>query len=262
MPIRAGEERCAAADAPSIARLRAAGAVPLCVTNTPEACLWWESFNEFTGSTRNPYDSRLTAGGSSGGEVRTRRSVPPSCDVVRCPLPVTRNVTSPCPLPSCRERCSGRQRPCWASARTSRAPAGCPPSSAAWPVTSPLQVKDGDAARQHAHDAMTPGPRPRWTSLDNFGFGALAASLGALAALLTARLDPSRACAFPAHLRSAWAQGLAAALPVCVEGPSLVGLWPSLWRTGHTHSNSKPAGRFARVGNDPRHFSVSGAALS
>lgn len=68
MPLRAGEERCAAADAQSIARLRAAGGVPLCVTNTPEACLWWESFNEHTGSTRNPYDSRRTAGGSSGGE--------------------------------------------------------------------------------------------------------------------------------------------------------------------------------------------------
>ncbi|XP_034247256.1 fatty-acid amide hydrolase 2-A-like isoform X2 [Thrips palmi] len=68
MPCREGEERCADADAETVARLRAAGAVPLCVTNTPEACLWWESFNDYTGSTRNPYDSRLTAGGSSGGE--------------------------------------------------------------------------------------------------------------------------------------------------------------------------------------------------
>ncbi|XP_026290814.1 fatty-acid amide hydrolase 2-A-like isoform X2 [Frankliniella occidentalis] len=67
-PVRDGEERCAREDAPSVARLRAAGAVPLCVTNTPESCLWWESYNAYTGSTLNPYDTRLTAGGSSGGE--------------------------------------------------------------------------------------------------------------------------------------------------------------------------------------------------
>lgn len=68
MPLRAGEERCAAFDSPTITRMRAAGAVPLCVTNTPEACLWWESYNTYLGSTVNPYDSRLTSGGSSGGE--------------------------------------------------------------------------------------------------------------------------------------------------------------------------------------------------
>ncbi|KAK3923973.1 Fatty-acid amide hydrolase 2 [Frankliniella fusca] len=67
-PVGPGEERCAREDAPSVARLRAAGGVPLCVTNTPESCLWWESYNAYTGSTHNPYDTRLTAGGSSGGE--------------------------------------------------------------------------------------------------------------------------------------------------------------------------------------------------
>ncbi|KAE8744827.1 hypothetical protein FOCC_FOCC008551 [Frankliniella occidentalis] len=76
-PVRDGEERCAREDAPSVARLRAAGAVPLCVTNTPESCLWWESYNAYTGSTLNPYDTRLTAGGSSGGE-RFWALLPPS----------------------------------------------------------------------------------------------------------------------------------------------------------------------------------------
>lgn len=68
-PAARGEERCAAGDAPTVARMRAAGCVPLCVTNTPESCLWWESYNAYTGYTVNPYDTSLTAGGSSGGEV-------------------------------------------------------------------------------------------------------------------------------------------------------------------------------------------------
>lgn len=45
-----------------------AGAIPLCVSNTPEYCYSWESFNLVTGRTLNPYDQRRTPGGSSGGE--------------------------------------------------------------------------------------------------------------------------------------------------------------------------------------------------
>lgn len=55
-------------DAPAVARLRAAGAIPLGVTNTSEVCMWMESFNQVYGLTRNPYDPARTAGGSSGGE--------------------------------------------------------------------------------------------------------------------------------------------------------------------------------------------------
>lgn len=46
--------------------VRAAGAIPLAVTNTPELCLWLESRNKLFGTTRNPYDTRRTCGGSSG----------------------------------------------------------------------------------------------------------------------------------------------------------------------------------------------------
>lgn len=45
-----------------------AGAIPLLVSNTPEYCYSWESFNLVTGRTLNPYDQRRTPGGSSGGE--------------------------------------------------------------------------------------------------------------------------------------------------------------------------------------------------
>ncbi len=54
--------------APAVSRLIAAGAIPLGVTNTSELTLWIESSNRLYGQTRNPYDLRRTAGGSSGGE--------------------------------------------------------------------------------------------------------------------------------------------------------------------------------------------------
>lgn len=38
------------------------------MSNTPEYCYSWESFNLVTGRTLNPYDQRRTCGGSSGGE--------------------------------------------------------------------------------------------------------------------------------------------------------------------------------------------------
>jgi fatty acid amide hydrolase 2 len=55
-------------DAPAVARLRAAGAIPLGVTNVPELCMWLETDNRVYGRTKNPYDRRRIAGGSSGGE--------------------------------------------------------------------------------------------------------------------------------------------------------------------------------------------------
>src|SRR5690625_574091 len=58
----------AEADATAVARLRAAGAIPLGVTNTSELCMWMESSNRVYGRTNNPYDLDRIAGGSSGGE--------------------------------------------------------------------------------------------------------------------------------------------------------------------------------------------------
>jgi len=65
--LRAGY--VAAADAPLVARLRAAGAVILGVTNTPELLMAWETDNLLYGRTNNPWDLSRTAGGSSGGEA-------------------------------------------------------------------------------------------------------------------------------------------------------------------------------------------------
>jgi fatty acid amide hydrolase 2 len=55
-------------DAAVVARLRAAGAIPLGVTNVPEWGMWFESYNAVYGRTSNPWDVRRSPGGSSGGE--------------------------------------------------------------------------------------------------------------------------------------------------------------------------------------------------
>jgi amidase len=54
-------------DAPIIRRMRAAGAITLGKTNTPEFGAGSHTFNTIFGATRNPYDTGRTCGGSSGG---------------------------------------------------------------------------------------------------------------------------------------------------------------------------------------------------
>lgn len=56
-------------DAEPVALARAAGAIPILVSNAPELCMCTETLNYVTGTTNNPYDTRRTPGGSSGGEV-------------------------------------------------------------------------------------------------------------------------------------------------------------------------------------------------
>ncbi|HTU33148.1 MAG TPA: amidase, partial [Candidatus Acidoferrum sp.] len=59
----------ACADAPLVARLRAAGAIILGNTNTPEFLMAWETDNALFGRTNSPWDLDRTPGGSSGGEA-------------------------------------------------------------------------------------------------------------------------------------------------------------------------------------------------
>jgi amidase len=54
-------------DALLVERLKAAGAITLGKTNTPEFGAGSNTFNKVFGATRNPYDLTRTAGGSSGG---------------------------------------------------------------------------------------------------------------------------------------------------------------------------------------------------
>src|SRR5512142_3131430 len=54
-------------DAPHVALLKQAGAVVIGKTNTPEFGAGSQTFNRVFGPTRNPWDTRMTPGGSSGG---------------------------------------------------------------------------------------------------------------------------------------------------------------------------------------------------
>lgn len=54
-------------DALVVQRLRAAGAIILGKTNTPEFATGGNTFNEVFGRTRNPWNPNLSAGGSTGG---------------------------------------------------------------------------------------------------------------------------------------------------------------------------------------------------
>ena len=66
-----------AADAASVARLRAAGAIVVGKTNVPEWGAGANSRNPVWGATGNPFNPRLNAGGSSGGSA-----VALACDMV------------------------------------------------------------------------------------------------------------------------------------------------------------------------------------
>lgn len=57
------------ADAPHVARLRGAGAIPLARTNCPDLGIGWHTISTLYGPTFNPWDPEVTPGGSSGGEA-------------------------------------------------------------------------------------------------------------------------------------------------------------------------------------------------
>ena len=67
--IRALAEAVAPTDAPTVERMRAAGAIPFARTNLPDLGLRVHTHSELHGLTRNPWNPDVTAGGSSGGEA-------------------------------------------------------------------------------------------------------------------------------------------------------------------------------------------------
>lgn len=56
-------------DAPSVQRMRTAGAIPIGRTNLPNLAVRWHTDSELWGATVNPWDRRKTPGASSGGEA-------------------------------------------------------------------------------------------------------------------------------------------------------------------------------------------------
>jgi amidase len=63
------EHHVAKQDAPTVARLRAAGAIIIGKTNTPEMTMDYDCDNPVFGQTNNPWDHERVPGGSSGGEA-------------------------------------------------------------------------------------------------------------------------------------------------------------------------------------------------
>src|SRR5437660_8821512 len=61
------KDNVAKSDASLVARLRAAGAVILGKTNVPELCADFQTDSPLFGTTKNPWDGRRSAGGSTGG---------------------------------------------------------------------------------------------------------------------------------------------------------------------------------------------------
>jgi amidase len=57
------------ADAEIVRRLRAAGAIPIGITNVPEMMIWPWTASDANGISRNPWDPSRTPGGSSGGSA-------------------------------------------------------------------------------------------------------------------------------------------------------------------------------------------------
>lgn len=67
--VKAFAEQVASADAPLVARMRQAGAIPLARTNLPDFAFRWDTDSQLGGRTLNPWDLSRTPGGSSGGEA-------------------------------------------------------------------------------------------------------------------------------------------------------------------------------------------------
>ena len=65
--IVAAKDNVATTDSPLVAHLRQAGAVIVGRSNTPAFSLRWFTDNELHGRTLNPFDPKVTPGGSSGG---------------------------------------------------------------------------------------------------------------------------------------------------------------------------------------------------
>ena len=108
-------------DALVVSRVKKAGAVIFGKTNVPRWLSDWQSYNDLYGTTRNPWNLRLTPGGSSGGQRQRSQLVSGRCHLGRTSV-------HPC----------AHRRIIAASVRTRRAGAWCRAAGRAPPGTEPL----------------------------------------------------------------------------------------------------------------------------
>ena len=108
-----------------VARLRAAGAVVVGKTNVPELTLEGYTKNDLFGVTRNPWDTRLTPGGSSGGAAAgVAAGLVPAATALTAAAPCAGPLVTPV-------LSAGNHRPA-----VFRALTGFPPS---WPTSRRLE---------------------------------------------------------------------------------------------------------------------------
>lgn len=67
--VKRYESHTATYNGDAVQLLLDAGAIIIAITSTPPYSAWIETSNSIIGYTNNPYDTRKTSGGSSGGEV-------------------------------------------------------------------------------------------------------------------------------------------------------------------------------------------------
>ena len=67
--VSAFADAVAPVDAPIVAALRRAGAIPIARANMPDFATRWHTDNDLFGPTRNPWDPTRSPGGSSGGDA-------------------------------------------------------------------------------------------------------------------------------------------------------------------------------------------------
>jgi fatty acid amide hydrolase 2 len=159
--------------APAAQRLLDAGAIPLAVTNTPELCLSIESHNHVYGRTRNAYDPRRVAGGSSGGEGA-------AVGAGGSPIGLGSDIAGSIRLPASSTACSATSvRRGW-----SPIPATSRPSRARWRVVGP-EPSPADVPRS----VMDPRFRRHLCLSTRHQWFALARLLGSHLPRSTARLS-------------------------------------------------------------------------
>lgn len=156
MPFTSGlhsrSEVVASVDAPPLALLKKAGAIPLGTTNTSELCMWLESHNHLHGITKNPYDLERIPGGSSGQlRLESVALLPPllwSCVSLLCCLTRCCQLASPwrsssvlCPPQEGRAVYWGQRAQSSGSVRTSAGAFACRLSSTGYLDIKPLLVR-------------------------------------------------------------------------------------------------------------------------
>ncbi len=255
LPCRWGSRRYAdfvpPADELPVARLRAAGAVLLGKTNVPEFTLEGFTTNPLFGTTRNPWDTRLTPGGSSGGAVA---AVASGCG----PLALGTDGGGSIRRPAAHAGLVGLKP---SIGRVARGPS-LPATLLDMEVIGPMArtVKDitlamsviGQPALADRRSQLAADPRPPHRPL----------RLRYVRRLGDAPVDPAILASTDAAARALAALGIEVDEgPLPVDPAPIVEIWPTLGQTGAAYAASTRPGRDEDLGPSIRAMVEAGRAI-